>query len=88
MTKQETFKPSHFAILSDGIGTPPYPNPRNEGESKEDFAYRIADVVVRGIVDYPYTTFVEIVDAEGVEELELSDLVVEAMSIQRSLKRS
>ena len=84
-TSPETLGTTHYAILQDGDGSHPYPIARSAEETPEDFTNRIADIVVEGIVDYPYTAFCEIIEGKrGTEEVELSNLVVNAMARQRS----
>ena len=81
--------PAHLAVLQNGDGDPSYYRPRETDETLGAFIDRIANTVVRGIVEYPGTAFVEIIKGDtGEPDEDLTTLVVESMRKQKLERRS
>jgi len=80
--------PAELAVLQNGDGNPSYYRPREADESIDEFVERIAGTVVRGIEEYSFTAFVEVVEgATGETDDALTLLVVESMQKQRLLRQ-
>jgi len=76
--------PAQLAVLQNGDGSPSYYRPREANETLDTFIKRIAGTVVRGIIYYPYTAFVEIVaGASGETDEALTVLVIASIEEQR-----
>jgi hypothetical protein len=85
----ENWPPSHFAVLQNGDGSPPYLRPIENDESVEQFADRIGSIVARDI-EYPIgTTFVDAIEgSDGTSDIEVRELITQAMESHKTLRHT